>query len=101
MSRVVRFHEEAIAELQAEAIYFEDRSQGLGERFTNEIQAAVKIATEFPDMGSPFKHGTRRVFPKKFPFSIVYRVQQSVIVILAIVPDARKPGYWRKRVNEV
>lgn len=93
MSRVVRFHEDALAELQAEAIYFQDRSQGLGERFTAEIEAAIKIATEFPDMGSPFKHGTRRVFPKKFPFSVVYRVQQTSIIVLAVVPDARKPGY--------
>lgn len=101
MSRVVRFHEDALAELQAEAIYLEDRSRGLGERFINEIEAAIKIATEFSDMGSPFKHGTRRVFPKKFPFSVVYRISPSEIVILAIVPDARKPGYWRKRANEV
>lgn len=100
MSRGVRFHEDALIELEAQAIYFEVRSKGLGERFTNEIEAAIKIATDFPDMGSPFKYGTRRVFPKKFPFSVVYCIRQSEILVLALVPDARKPGYWRKRLDD-
>ena len=101
MSSAVRFHDDALAELEAEAVYFESRSKGLGERFTSEVEAAIKIATEFPAMGSPFKYGTRRVFPKKFPFSIVYCIHESGIVVLAVVPDARKPGYWRQRRDEV
>ncbi len=100
MSKPVRFHEEALAELAAEAEYYESVVVGLGERFTNEIEAATWIAAEFPEMGSPFKFGTRRVFPKKFPFSIVYRIGPAEIIILAVAPDARKPGYWRNRKSE-
>jgi len=80
-------------------LYYEARGRGLGERFTNEIEAATKIAAEFPEMGSPFKYGTRRVFPKKFPFSVVYHIHQSEIVVLAVASDTRKPGYWRNRRN--
>jgi toxin ParE1/3/4 len=93
----VRLHEEALAELEAEALFYETKVRGLGERFTSEVEAAVKIAAEFPEMGSPFKFGTRRVFPKRFPFSVVYRIRTSEVVVLAVVADARKPGYWRKR----
>jgi toxin ParE1/3/4 len=97
VSKVVRFHEEALAELVAEAEYYELAVRGLGQRFTDEIEAATWIAADFPEMGSPFKFGTRRVFPKKFPFAVVYRVYPDEIVILAVAPDARKPGYWRNR----
>lgn len=97
MIKRVRLHEEALAELEAEALFYEAKVEGLGERFASEVEAAVKIAAEFPEMGSPFRFGTRRVFPKKFPFSIVYRVRPSEVVVLAVVADARKPGYWRKR----
>lgn len=96
----VRFHDQALAELEAEALYYEARDRGLGDRFTSEIEAAIKIAAEFPEMGTPFKYGTRRVFPKKFPFSVVYSTHQSEIVVLAVVPDTRKPGYWRNRRND-
>ncbi len=98
---VVRFHEEAQAELAAEAVYYESKVAGLGVRFINEVEAATHIAAEFPEMGSPFKFGTRRVFPKKFPYSIIYRIYPTEIVILAVAPDARKPGYWRNRKIDV
>ncbi|MCK9215487.1 MAG: type II toxin-antitoxin system RelE/ParE family toxin [Rhodoferax sp.] len=86
-------------ELTAGAVYYEAKSSGLGARFASEVEAATRIAAEFPEMGAPFKHGTRRVFPKKFPFSVVYRIQADEIVVLAVAPDARKPGYWRERKN--
>ena len=41
MSKAVRFHEEALAELAVEAEYYESAVMGLGERFTNEIEAAT------------------------------------------------------------
>ena len=97
MSKSVRFHSEAQAEFVAEAAYYDSKSNGLGERFIREIESAIQIAAEFPEMGSPFKFETRRVFPKKFPFAIVYRIFLIEIVILSIAPDARKPGYWRNR----
>jgi hypothetical protein len=49
-------------------------------------------------MGSPYKYGTRRVFPKRFPFSVVYLHRNDEVLVLAIAPDDRKPGYWRSRM---
>lgn len=99
MSKPLRFHSEALEELTAEAVYYEVKSNGLGARFVSEVEAATRIAAEFPEMGAPFKYGTRRVFPKKFPFSVVYRIQADEIIVLAVAPDARKPGYWRERTS--
>lgn len=48
-------------------------------------------------IGAPYKHGTRRVFPKKFPFSIVCRELAAELVILAIAPFPRMPAYWQSR----
>lgn len=50
-----------------------------------------------PDMGSPYLHGTRRIFPGTFPLSIVYMTDDAEIVALAIAPFSRRPGYWRQR----
>jgi toxin ParE1/3/4 len=95
----LRFHGEALAELVDQAVYYESKSTGLGERFAAEVRAATEIAREFPEMGAPFKQNCRRVFPRKFPFSVVYRVLADEIVILAVAPDARKPDYWRRRTT--
>jgi plasmid stabilization system protein ParE len=97
--KAVRFHEAARAELLSEVQYYTSISPRLGERLATAVEQAMHLASEFPDMGSPYKHGTRRVFPKKFPFSIVYVVRESEVYVLALAPFRRKPGYWRVRTH--
>lgn len=98
--KAVRFHESARAELIRETGYYARISQRLGERLADEIEKAIRLASEFPEVGSPYKHGTRRVFPRKFPFSIVYVVRESEVYVIAVAPFSRKPGYWHGRAGE-
>lgn len=96
MSALV-FHPEALAELQEQAVYYDKHSEGLGERFLAQVEAAAGLVASMPGIGSPYKHRTRRVFPKDFPFSVVYREIGGVLVIVAVAAFRRKPGYWRHR----
>lgn len=91
------FHPEALAELQAQAVYYDERIAGLGERFTAQVEAAVQLAASMPGIGSPYRHDTRRVFAKDFPHSIVCREAADALVILAVAPFKRKPDHWRHR----
>jgi toxin ParE1/3/4 len=91
------FHPEALADLQEQAVYYEERSEGLGERFIAQVEAAAGLAASMPGIGSPYKHRTRRVFPKDFPFSVVYREIGEALVIVAVAAFRRRPGYWRHR----
>ena len=93
----VAFHPQALAELGEEALYYNERSPGLGVRFTEQVELAVHLATTMPGIGSPHLAGTRRVFPKDFPHSIVYREIGETIVIFAVAAFRRTPGYWKNR----
>ena len=95
-----RFHSEARLEFLDSVAYYEAIQAGLGERFRQSIEAAVELAASFPLAGSPHKHGTRRVFPKKFPFSVVYLVGENEIVIFAVAHFKRRPGYWKSRRHD-
>ena len=97
--RAIRYHDEARLELVHEVGYYTAVNPRLGERFDKAIQSA-KRAAEFPDLGSLYFHGSRRVFPKKFKFSVVYMTHEQEVFILAIAPFSRKPGYWRLRKND-
>ena len=97
----VRFHEAARQELADEALYYAAISPRLGERFVAAVEAATLLASEFPSIGSPYRYNTRRVFPKKFPFSIVYLVRESDVYILALAPFSRMPNYWGSRRHDV
>ena len=94
-----RFHSEARLEFLDEVAYYEAIEAGLGKRFWESIEAAVGLAISLPLAGSPHKHGTRRVFAQKLPFSIVYMVEEHEIIILAVTHFKRKPGYWKNRRN--
>lgn len=91
-----RFHGEARLEFLDSVAYYEAIQVGLGERFRQSVEAAVELAASLPFAGSPHKYGTRRVFPKKFP----YLVGENEIVIFAVAHFKRKPGYWKSRRHD-
>lgn len=93
----VRFHDEAKAELAHETLYYNSVSKALAEQFVKAVENAVALASQFPGMGTTYKYGTRRFYPRKFPFSVVYLERADEIYVLALAPFARKPGYWRTR----
>lgn len=97
--RTVRYVEEAREEFLHEVEYFATVSPRLGKRFDEAVQKAEALAADFADAGFPYKYGTRRLFPGKFKFSIVYVIRNDEVVILAVAPFRRKPGYWRSRIN--
>lgn len=93
----VRFLEEAQGEFLEQIAFYEGREQGLGERFRLAVQAATMLAATHPKLGSPWKLGTRRVFPKDFKFAVVYRIELEEIVVFAVAHFRRRPTYWRRR----
>ena len=95
----VRFHDAALAEIAHEALHYKAISPALAERFVKAVEDAVALASEFPAMGTPYGHGTRRYHPRKFPFSVIYLDRPTEIYVLALAPFARKPGYWTSRTR--
>lgn len=93
----VRFLEEARDELLEQISYYEEHQKGLGDRFRESVEAATALASAHPKLGSPWKLRTRRVFPKGFPFSVVYRIEAAELVVFAVAHFKRRPTYWRNR----
>ena len=52
-----------------------------------------------PNTGKPDDDGCRRMRIKGFPFSAVYREEPTEIVVFAVRPDAKEPGYWLPRTK--
>lgn len=97
----VRYLEEAREEFLHEVRYFTAVSPRLGRRFDEAVQKAEALAAQFAEIGTPYKYGTRRVFPGKFKFSIVYMIRDDEVVVVAIALFKRKPGYWKSRISTI
>lgn len=95
-----RFHRAAVDEIEAEWVRYTEINPMLGEAFTDSVEQALLLAREFPEMGAPHLHGTRRVFPKRFPHAVVYLHRSGEVFVVAVALFKRKPGYWKARVEE-
>ncbi|MBN2153783.1 MAG: type II toxin-antitoxin system RelE/ParE family toxin [Candidatus Lokiarchaeota archaeon] len=91
------FLPDASRELEEASLFYERRSGGLGKQFEEEIESAVKDIQKDPEIWPFFKENTRRRLLKRFPFAILYRVDATEIVIVAVAHLSRKPDYWKDR----
>jgi plasmid stabilization system protein ParE len=67
------------------------------ENFLVTFESKVRLIADFPGVGTTTSKG-RRLFPVgRYPFSILYRVEDGVTRISAIAHHGRKPAYWQRR----
>jgi toxin ParE1/3/4 len=98
MTRVsLEFHPEAVFEARAARQWYAERSPLAAAVFMEEIERATKMIVEAPDRWPGFLHGTRRYLLRRFPFSVIYRVSETSVQVVAVAHAKRRPGYWKTR----
>ena len=93
----VRISREAERELHQSIDYYDQRRQGLGERFASAVQSAIAAIQRDPLRHSPQKDGTRHYLLRTFPYKIQYLDLPDEIWIVAVAHTSREPGYWQDR----
>ena len=94
------YHPEAEAELIEAARFYERKLPGLGKRFRGEVNTAAAKILEIPDRWRIVEKDIRRLLMRRFPYSILDRVEGEVVRILAVKHHSRHPDYWRGREVE-
>jgi plasmid stabilization system protein ParE len=94
----VDVHPEAVAEAQAAAQWYRERSALAAHAFLAELDRAIKKISEDPAIWPRCVGGTQRFLLKRFPFSVVYRQVSNRVEVVAIAHGRRKPGYWKRRL---
>ena len=92
------FHPTAKIELSEAVHYYEACRIGLGAEFAKEVYSTVLRITEFPEAWSPFTKNTRRCLTRRFPYGVIYQIEEGQILIIAVMQLNRKPDYWKKRI---
>ena len=55
------------------------------------------MLTREPGMGTRDSGQARKLPLSKFPYTLVYRVHDDLIEVIALSHQNRKPGYWQGR----
>ena len=91
------FHPDAVAELHASVDYYENTLTGLGKDFAEEIYSAINLILQYPESWSKVTKNARRCLVNRFPYGVIYQVDNEEIYIIAIMHLHKKPNYWKKR----
>lgn len=93
------FHPEARIEFIEAIAFYESCRMGLGLRFSREVHATINRITLRPAAWPQISQSTRRCISRRFPYGLIYEVQDDTILIIAVSHLNREPGYWKKRVK--
>ena len=67
---------------------------GLGETFKDEVASATMRISHFPQAWSIERGDVRKCIMHKFPYKVLYSIEEDHILIIAIAHQHRKPDYW-------
>jgi len=94
----VVFDKLAQLELDDATEYYEVESPGLGVRFRDEVKRGIRRICEHPDAWAKEKFDVRRYILHKFPYKVLYSIEDNYIYIIAIAHGHRRPNYWIGRI---
>lgn len=94
----VEIHPNAELELFEAAVHYESERAGLGIDSLDVIDKAKWRICEAPYAWPETVKGTRKFVVQEFPYVLQYRVQGTVILIVAVSHQKRRPGYWKDRI---
>jgi toxin ParE1/3/4 len=85
-------------DLAGAALFYEGRSQGLGEDFLVEVRLAVDEILRAPERwprveGSP----VRRYLLVRFPYAVYYHADSERVLVLAVTHTRQHPDAWKTR----
>jgi hypothetical protein len=93
----VESHPEADQELEAAALWYEDRHPGLGSDFLDDFEATLRRIVSAPERWRLFHRNNRKLNFHRFPYAIVYEVRADILYVKAVIHLHRRPFYWRNR----
>ena len=97
MTLDVRLRPEAEQDLSDAAVWYEEQLAGLGHQFLDEVLSAFSSIMEAPLIYPVVHRNTRRALIHRFPFGVYYQIDNTTIVVFAVMHGSRDPRRWKAR----
>ncbi len=96
----ILFSAYAKRELEDAAHYLGLEFEGLGEIFKSDVRSAAERIARHP-VAWPIERGDiRKCLLHKFPYKLLYSIEDDHVFIIAVAHQHRKPDYWIDRASE-
>lgn len=93
------FHPAVDQEIVGAVVYYEGCEPTLGLDFLREIQACIQNVFDYPTLWPELEDEVRRCLVHRFPYGVLYSIEQDGIFILAVMHLHRNPDDWKRRLG--
>ena len=91
----IEIHELAVNEFNDAIDWYELQAKGLGKRFKKTVMNQVQNIKRNPTWFLIEADHIYKAYVPKFPFKILFTLNEDIIVIWPIAHMHRKPWYWQ------
>jgi plasmid stabilization system protein ParE len=89
----------AAQELRDAARYYESQVPGLGHDFITEVRAVIRRILDHPQAWQLLDEEIRRCRTHRFPYGIIYSIEQGEVLVVSVMHLHRYPDSWRKNLR--
>lgn len=93
----VSIHSDAEAEYEAALAWYLARSARAADGFEAAFERALESIVANPQLYPLYDDRHRFCLLRRYPYSIIYRVDGDQIRVVAVAHSRRLPGYWSGR----
>lgn len=95
----VKFLTLARQEVDDAFAWFNERAEGKGVDFLDELDRVVRLVKAYPLASIEIEPEIRRCLFARFPYSLIYGIEDEIIVVIAVAHAHRSPRYWVDRLE--
>ena len=99
MNYTLIFHDLVEADLDAAYEWYENKQEGLGERFLIELVACYAQLEIHPEYYSKAGKTVRKILLKHFPYIVVFEIIKDTVFVYTVLHTSRNPREIRKRMK--
>jgi hypothetical protein len=98
MARTLRYHPLFDCDVREAAGWYDRRSPGLGDAFINLVRECTADVIADPERFALSPAGCRYARIARFPYVMLFDVNDQEIQLLGVLHTARSMGKWRERL---
>jgi toxin ParE1/3/4 len=92
-----RLTPEADLDAQSAIQWYDERDRNLGDDFLKKVNECINSLSKDPEQYPVIYQRMRRALLKRFPYEVIYEIENDEIIIYAIFHCARDPQEWQRR----
>lgn len=96
----IRFLTLAETEVDDAVFWYQKHSEDESLNFLAELNRAFLLISTHPQVAPQIRPGIHSLSLRRFPYSLIYGLDNNLIVVIAVAHQRRKPQYWVDRLTE-